>query len=97
MKPLPTWAYWLHGLIIANLAIQCLYGAYMVFVVFAPGSPGPLGLAALEVDQNLMVNRRLYAQETWIALGSLSIYLGVTEILPRRLATRGTVPPPDSP
>ncbi|MBM66571.1 MAG: hypothetical protein CMH55_10090 [Myxococcales bacterium] len=97
MKPLPTWAYWLHGLIIANLAIQGLYGAYMVFVVFSPGSPGPLGLAALEIDQTLMVNRRLYAQETWIALGSLSVYLGLTEILPRRLGWRSESDPTEPP
>ena len=97
MRPLPPWAYWLHGVIIANLALQGLYGAYMVFVVFSPGSPGPLGLAALDIDQNLMVNRRLYAQETWIALGSLSVYLGVTEILPRRLSIAPRTGSPDPP
>lgn len=92
MSPLPKWALWLHGLIIANLAIQCLYGTYMVFVVFAPGTPGPLGMQALDIDHQLMVTRRLYAQETWIALGSLSIYLGLTEILPRRLARQRPEP-----
>ena len=76
----------LHWVIIANLLLQVLYGATMVFfVVTFPGVSGPLADAANEVPFELMVTRRLYASETWIAIVGLSLYLGLTEILPRRL------------
>ncbi|PKN57498.1 MAG: hypothetical protein CVU56_10890 [Deltaproteobacteria bacterium HGW-Deltaproteobacteria-14] len=78
-----------HWVIIVNLAIQVLYGAYMVFVVMRPeGVSGPLWAAANAVPHDLMMVRRAYASETWLAIVGLSLYLGVTEILPRRLGRR---------
>ena len=76
----------LHWIIIVNLVIQVAYGAYMVFgVVTFESVEGPLATAAKQVPFELMATRRLYAIETWIAIVGLSVYLGLTEILPRRL------------
>ena len=69
-----------------NFALEIIYGGAMVFFVVTPGSIGPLGAGADGVPFEMMVTRRLYAAETWIAILGLSIYLGVTEVLPRRLA-----------
>ncbi|MEC7752303.1 MAG: hypothetical protein VX405_12450 [Myxococcota bacterium] len=85
MRTLPRWAYWLHCSIICVLVMQCIYGSYMVWVVFDQATPGFISDSLQAMNQNQMVNRRLYAQETWIALSTLCIYLGLTEILPRRL------------
>jgi len=76
----------IHAVIIINLLIQIFYGAWMVFVEVRPeGVSGPLFGAANSIPVEMMMVRRAYAIETWIAIGALSIYLGITEILPRRL------------
>jgi len=72
-----------HGLIIANFAVEIVYASYQVFVVFAPEGGGPLGARALSMPFETMVTRRLYAAEAWIAIAGLSLYLAVTEIGPR--------------
>jgi hypothetical protein len=88
---LPLWLLAIHWIIIINLAIQVGYGAFMVFVVTAPdGVSGPLWGAAKTMPFEQMITRRAYATETWIAIGALSLYIGLTEILPRRL--RGSRP-----
>ena len=75
----------LHLAILATLAIQGLYClGQLVFVLSPPGVAGPLFGAAAEIDHDLLVARRLYAIEGWIALTGLAIYVGLTEILPRR-------------
>jgi len=75
-----------HWVIIINLVIQIAYGSYMTFVVMAPpGGSGPLFGAAGELPFEHMMTRRLYASETWIAIVGLSLYLGITEVLPRVL------------
>jgi hypothetical protein len=53
--------------------------------VFDPGTSGPLWTAAKSVPFELMMTRRLYASETWIAITGLSLYVAITEFLPRRL------------
>ena len=76
----------IHWLIIINLVVQVAYGGYMTFVVMAPpGASGPLFGAATDIPFEHMMTRRLYASETWIAIVGLSLYLGMTEILPRVL------------
>jgi len=70
--------------IIANLLVQVAYGATMVFVVLAPAAPGPLFGAARDLPFEDMMVRRQYALETWVAIVGLSLYLGLTEVLPRR-------------
>ena len=79
----PVWR-GIHWLIIINLLVQCLYGGYMVFFVITTGHIGPLAEVAKEIPHELMMTRRAYALETWVAIAGLSIYLGVTEILPRK-------------
>lgn len=85
---LPTGLRVLHWVIVVNFALQVLYGAYMVFVVLSPGAIGPLAGAARALPFEAMTTRRLYASETWIAITGLSLYLGLTEILPRQLGKR---------
>jgi len=82
MKRRPMWLI-IHALIIVNFVIEILYASYMIFVVFAPGSGGPLWELAKTLPPEQMATRRLYAIEAWIAITGLSIYLGITEIAPR--------------
>lgn len=78
----------LHIGIIALLLIQVVYClGQLVFVLQPPGTAGPLFAAAASLDHELLVARRLYAIEMWIALVGLFIYLGITEVAPR--ARRG--------
>ena len=75
----------IHWFIIVNFLIQIAYGFYMVFFeVTPPGHSGPLFGAAGKLDPELMMIRRAYALETWVAIGGLSVYLAITEIAPRR-------------
>lgn len=74
----------IHYIIIINFALEIFYGAYQIFYVLAPGGNlGPLWGASTEISFELMVTRRLYAIETWIAIAGLSIYLALTEMYPR--------------
>ena len=84
-RPLPTFLRILHWVIIVNFVLQIGYGFAMVFFVVTPGTAGPLAGAAADIPFELMTTRRLYASETWIAITGLSIYLAITEILPRQL------------
>lgn len=77
----------LHYAIIATLALQGLYClGQLLFVLSPPDVAGPLFSAAATIDHDLLVARRLYSIEGWIALVGLAIYLGITEVLPRRRA-----------
>ena len=83
---LPRWLWAIHWVIILNFLIQIGYGAYMVFVVIRPDHiTGPLSNAALTIPHELMMTRRAYAAETWLAIVGCALYLGITEVLPRRL------------
>lgn len=76
--------YGLHWAIIVNFVIEIAYAGYVVFAVLAPpGHSGPLFEKALEIPHELMVTRRLYALEFWLAMAGLAIYLALTEIGPR--------------
>ncbi len=72
----------LHGLIIVNFLIEILYGSYMVFFVIG-NHRWPLFGKAVETPLEVILKRRLYSLETWVALGALCIYLAITEIGPR--------------
>ena len=78
----------LHWLIIVNFALQIAYGMSMVFFVVTPGTFGPLAGGATDMPFELMMTRRLYASETWIAITGLSIYVAITEFLPRQIGAR---------
>ena len=74
----------IHWLIIVNFVAQIIYTGVMIFFVVTPeGTTGPLFGQASEMPFELMVTRRLYASESWIAIAGLSIYLAITEIVPR--------------
>ena len=73
----------IHWVIIVNFLFEIGYATYMVFEVLQPASgSGPLMGRALEIPHELMVTRRLYAIECWIAIAGLAIYLAITEIGP---------------
>lgn len=81
----------IHWVIIINFAAQIIYGGYMVFIVMKPeGITGPLWAAAQQMPHEFMMVRRAYAHETWLAIIGLSLYVGITEVLPRRLPQRIT-------
>ena len=88
--PLPikqprVWLTILHWVIIINFALEIAYAFHQVFFVMAPdGVIGPLGDAAKNIPADMMLARRLYAIEGWLGIIGLSLYLGITEILPRK-------------
>ena len=86
---LPAWLVAIHWFLILNLAIQCGYATFQVFWVLQPeGTFGPMFGHAMGLDPDLMMARRMYAQEGWLAFVGLAVYLGVTEVLPRRWPQR---------
>ena len=86
-RPLPIVLRLLHWFFIVNFVLNVLYGAYQVFVVLAPegGGIGPLGGAATSMPHEQIMVRRAYAAEVWLSIVGLSLYLAVTEYLPRLL------------
>lgn len=87
-----------HWAIIVNFVFEIAYAGYMIFSVLKPaGQSGPLFEKALEIPHELMVTRRLYAIEFWIAMAGLAIYLALTEIGPRLRANRRRGEAPRSP
>ena len=74
----------LHWGVILHFLIEICYAGYMVFVILKPDSGGgPLMHRALEIPFELMVTRRLYALECWVATAGLAVYLAITEVHPR--------------
>lgn len=74
-----------HWGIIVWFGMQCFYAGFQVFVTMGSG---PLFFRALDMPHEMMVTRRLYALEGWVAMGALAIYLAITEIGPRLAAER---------
>jgi hypothetical protein len=74
----------IHYLIILNFLIEIVYSIYMVFFVIG-GGHWPLLSKAIETPIQIILERRLYAIEAWIAIGALSIYVALTIYLPRLL------------
>ena len=82
--------YGLHWLIIVNFVVEIVYAGAIVFFVLAPEhTSGPLFGAAATLPFELVHKRRLYAHETWMAIGGLAVYLAITEIGPRLRRHRG--------
>jgi len=77
------WLRILHWFIIINFLAEILYGFYMVFFVVG-GSRWPLMARAVETPIEVILKRRLYSLETWIAIAGLAVYLALTEFLPRQ-------------
>ncbi len=78
------WLRFLHWVIIINFVVEIAYGLYMVFFVVG-GSKWPLMSRAIETPIEVILKRRLYGIETWIAIVGLAIYLALTVYLPRLL------------
>lgn len=78
-----TWRI-LHWIIIANFVLGIVYSTYMVFFVIGGGG-WPLFGRAVMTPVEVILKRRLYSVETWIATSGLAIYLALTEYLPRAL------------
>ena len=74
----------IHFLIIINFLAEIFYVFYIFFFILTPadGHVGPLASRAKEIGFELMVTRRLYAIELWIAVSGLAIYLAITEFYP---------------
>ncbi len=77
------WLRILHWFIVINFLAEILYGFYMVFFVVG-GSRWPLMARAVETPIEVILKRRLYSLETWIAIAGLAVYLALTEFLPRQ-------------
>ncbi len=78
------WWRYLHWLIILNFLAEIFYGFYMVFFVVG-GTRYPLWMRAVETPMEVILKRRLYAIEVWIAIAGLVVYLALTEFLPLKL------------
>ena len=73
-----------HWFIILLFITQIFYGFYMVFFVVG-GTRYPLMKRAIETPVEVILKRRLYAIETWIAVTGLAVYIALTEFLPNIL------------
>ena len=78
------WRKILHWLIVLIFITQIIYGLYIVFFVVG-GSKYPLMRRATETPIEVILKRRLYAIETWIAISGLAVYMALTEFLPKIL------------
>ncbi|MCO4762720.1 MAG: hypothetical protein KC502_14500 [Myxococcales bacterium] len=86
-RDLPIILRLIHWTLIVNFITGLGYAAWMVFFVVRPeGISGPLSAAAKSIPFEMMMTRRLYAMEFWVAVSGLAIYLALTEILPRQLS-----------
>lgn len=75
----------IHWVIIINFLLEIIYASYMVFFALTPpGASFVLFGSAEKIPFEIMMKRRLYAIEAWIAITGLSVYLALTEILPSR-------------
>jgi len=78
------WLRVLHYVIIINFIVEIGYGIYMVFFVVG-GSRWPLLARAVETPIEVILKRRLYGIETWVAIAGFAVYLALTVFLPRLL------------
>lgn len=74
----------IHWLVILNFVLEISYGFYMVFFTIG-GGKWPLFARAVKIPIEVILKRRLYSVETWIAIAGLAVYLAITEILPKRI------------
>ena len=70
----------LHWIIIISFLTEIVYGMVQTFFILVPEGtlPGPLLGRSIDIPYELMVTRRLYAIETWIAIAGLAIYLVIS-------------------
>ena len=78
-----TWKV-IHHLIILNFLVEIIYSFYMVFYVIG-GGHWPLLRRAAQEPIEIILERRLYAIEAWVAIGALCVYVALTIYLPQLL------------
>ncbi len=78
------WWKLLHWFIIINFIVEIVYGFYMVFFVVG-GGRYPLMMRAVDTPVEIILKRRLFSIEVWVAIAGLAVYLALTEFLPRKL------------
>jgi hypothetical protein len=74
----------IHHLIILNFLVEIIYSFYMVFYVIG-GGHWPLLRKAAQEPIEIILKRRLYAIEAWVAIGALCVYVALTIYLPQLL------------
>lgn len=74
----------LHWFIIINFLVGIFYGFFMVFFAVG-GGRYPLWMRAVDMPVEVILKRRLYAIEAWVATSGLAVYLALTVFLPRIL------------
>ena len=91
-----NWKWWpyIHWFIIINFVLEILYGFYMVFFIVG-GGRWPLWARAVETPTEVILKRRLYAIEVWVAISGLAIYLALTHFLPQIIASLNDLKRPD--
>ncbi len=80
----------LHWFIIINFVLGIGYGFFMVFFVVG-GGRYPLWMRAVDIPVEVILKRRLYAIEAWVATAGLAVYLALTELVPRILMDKGII------
>lgn len=80
----------LHWFIIINFLVGIIYGFFMVFFAVG-GGRYPLWMRAVDTPIEVILKRRLYAIEAWVATAGLAVYLALTELLPRIMKEKGIV------
>lgn len=74
----------IHHLIIITFLVEISYSIMMVFFVVG-GRKWPLLMQATKTPLEVILKRRLYSIEAWIAIGALCVYLAITTFLPQKL------------
>ena len=85
MKKRNWWPY-VHWFIIINFIAEIAYGFYMVFFIVG-GGRWPLWARAIDTPTEVILKRRLYAIEVWVAISGLAIYMALTYFLPKIIAS----------
>ena len=80
----------LHWFIIINFVLGIVYGFFMVFFAVG-GGRYPLWMRAIDIPVEVILKRRLYAIEAWVATSGLAVYLALTELVPRFMKETGIV------
>ena len=80
----------LHWFIIISFLVGIVYGFFMVFFAVG-GGRYPLWMRAVDTPIEVILKRRLYAIEAWVATAGLAVYLALTELLPRIMKEKGIV------
>jgi hypothetical protein len=74
--------YVVHWIIIVNFLLEIGYSGFKALTLTPDGHAMVLFGMAKSLPFEMMVTRRLYAVETWVAIAGLSIYLAITRIAP---------------